>query len=49
MWIATLQYQDGNEKIFRLKQVIEVIRRINAKDIKLNVSEIMLYVVFVVA
>lgn len=37
-WIATLSYQDDNEKQFRLKQVIEVIRRINAKNVKLNVS-----------
>lgn len=36
-WIASLSYQDDCEKPFRLKQVIEVIRRINAKNIKLNV------------
>ena len=38
-WIATLSYQDDVEKPFRLKQVVEVIRRINAKDSKLNVSD----------
>lgn len=37
-WIATLNYQDDIEKQFRLKQVIEVIRRINSKNIRLNVS-----------
>jgi len=36
-WAATLSYQDDDEKPFRLKQVVEVIRRINAKDSKLNV------------
>lgn len=36
-WAATLCYQDDDEKPFRLKQVVEVIRRINAKDNKLNV------------
>jgi hypothetical protein len=37
-WISTLSYQDDCEKHFRLKQVVEVIRRINTKNIKLNVS-----------
>lgn len=36
-WIASLSYQDDCEKPFRLKQVIEVIRRINARNVKLNV------------
>jgi hypothetical protein len=39
-WAATLSYQDDDEKPFRLKQVVEVIRRINAKDNKLNVRPI---------
>jgi hypothetical protein len=37
-WISTLNYQDDYEKPFRLKQVIEVIRRINAKNVKLNLE-----------
>jgi hypothetical protein len=37
-WISTINYQDDIEKQFRLKQVVEVIRRVNAKNVKLNVS-----------
>jgi hypothetical protein len=37
-WIITFNYQHEKEQKFRLKQLIEVIRRINAKNIKLNVS-----------
>ena len=32
MWITTLSYQDELEKRFRLKQLIEVIRRIAAVE-----------------
>ena len=32
MWITTLSYQDKLEKRFRLKQLIEVIRRIAAVE-----------------
>jgi hypothetical protein len=46
-WVATLSYQDDVEKPFRLKQVIEVIRRINAKNTKLNVSDIVLMILMV--
>ncbi len=38
IWIATLNYQDDIEKTFRLKQVIEVLRRINSKNIRLNLE-----------
>lgn len=39
IWIATLAYQDDNEKSFRLKQVKEVLQRINSKNAKLNVRK----------
>ncbi len=39
MWITTLSYQDDLEKRFRLKQLIEVIRRISAvENTKLNLE-----------
>jgi len=38
VWISTISYQDDIEKQFRLKQLVEVIRRVNAKNVKLNVS-----------
>ena len=39
MWITTLSYQDEIEKRFRLKQLIEVIRRITAvENTKLNLE-----------
>ena len=38
MWVATLGYQDQGEKPFRCQQVIEVLRRINSKGIRLNLE-----------
>ncbi len=41
IWVGTLSYQDNIEKSFRLKQAIEVLRKINAKTGgKLNVNDL---------
>jgi len=38
VWVGTLNYQHDSEKAFRLKQAIEVLRKVNAKSGgKLNV------------
>ena len=43
IWVGTLNYQEPAEKSFRLKQAIEVLRKINAKTGgKLNVRSIIL-------